>query len=420
MAVSISIHLGEEIRQTIGGVDIMFTGLFYALRQEGVKVTVTEWLTFMEALRQGLAHNSMIDFYYLARSVLIKSETQYDAFDRAFLHCFEGIETPAEIAEEVLKWLEKALPPLKVDEADRIKDPHWNLSELKQQLLDRLKEQNEEHHGGSYWIGTGGTSPFGHSGYHPAGVRIGGKSLNRSAVKVASERSYRDFRSDETLNTRQFELALRKLRLLSTTVDGERDVLDLDSTVDATGRNAGRLELIWTRGRKNNIKLLILMDSGGSMNTYQRLCSRLFNAANKSTHFKDLHFYYFHNCIYEAIFNDPFCLRRNSINTYDFLRQYNSDYRLIIVGDASMGPGELLMPYGALDWEADNEEPGLTWLQRLASHYEHAVWLNPIPKVRWSMVEGARTINLISQTFPMFELTLDGLNESIKKLRAKK
>ncbi len=398
----------------------MFTGLFYALRREGVKVTVTEWLTLMEALARGLANNSLTGFYYLARSVLVKSETGYDAFDRAFLRCFAGIETPPAITEEVLQWLENALPPLKVDPREKNPDLQWDLEELKKMLAERLAKQTEEHHGGSQWIGTGGTSPFGHSGYHPAGVRIGGESVNRSAVKVAAARAYRDFRSDETLNTRQFELALRRLRLFSTAVEGERDVLDLDATVEATGRNAGRLELVWTRGRKNNIKLLILMDSGGSMNPYQRLCSRLFNAANKSTHFRDLQFYYFHNCVYEVIFKDPFCIRKNSLSTYEFLRRYGPDYRLIMVGDASMAASELLMPYGALDWGAENEEPGLTWLQRLAGHFEHSVWLNPIPKDHWEMVEGARTIGLIREVFPMFELTLDGLHAAIKKLMVKK
>lgn len=398
----------------------MFTSLFYGLRREGVNVTLTEWLTLMEALRHGLANSSLINFYYLARSVLIKSETQYDAFDRAFLQCFKDIETPPEVTAEVLKWLENALPPLKMDRDGKRPDLQWSLDELKRKLAERLKEQAEQHHGGSYWIGTGGTSPFGHSGYHPAGVRIGGQSVNRSAVKVAAERAYIDFRSDETLNTRQFELALRKLRLLSTAVEGERDVLDLDATVDATGRNAGRLELVWTRGRRNKIKLIILMDSGGSMNAYQRLCSRLFNAANKSTHFRDLKFYYFHNCVYEFVFNDPICLRRNSTATYDFLRRYGSDYRLIVVGDASMGAGELLMPYGALEWGADNEEPGLKWLQRLAGHFEHSVWLNPIAKHYWGMVEGSPTIGLVREVFPMFELTLDGLNAAAKKLRVKR
>jgi uncharacterized protein with von Willebrand factor type A (vWA) domain len=398
----------------------MFNSLFYGLRREGVNITITEWLTLMEALQLGLANSSLINFYYLSRSVLIKSETQYDAFDRAFLQCFKDIETPPEITAEVLKWLQNARPPRKVDQADKNPDLQWSLEELKRKLAERLEQQKEQHHGGSKWIGTGGTSPFGHSGYHPAGVRIGGESVNRSAVKVAAERAYRDFRTDETLNTRQFELALRKLRLLSTAVEGERDVLDLDATVDATGRNAGLLELVWARGRKNKIKLIILMDSGGSMNAYQRLCSQLFNAANKSTHFRDLQFYYFHNCVYEVIYNDPFCMRRNSTGTFDFLRQFSSDYRLIVVGDASMASSELLMPYGAIDWDATNEEPGLNWMQRLAGHFEHSVWLNPIPKQYWGRVEGSRTIGITREVFPMYELTLDGLNAAIKKLRVKR
>ncbi len=374
----------------------------------------------MEALQKGLARNSLTGFYYLARSVLVKSETKYDAFDRAFLNYFDGVETPPQVTEQVLKWLENSLPPLKMAPGEKISGVDWSLDELRRALAERLAKQDGEHHGGSQWIGTGGTSPFGHSGYHPAGVRIGGESVNRSAVKIAAARAYRDFRSDETLSTRQFELALRKLRLLSTAVDGQKDVLDLDATIDATCRNAGRLELVWTRSRKNMVKLIILMDSGGSMNPYQRLCSRLFNAAHKSTHFRDLQFYYFHNCVYEVIFNDPFCLRRNSTSTYDFLRRYDPDYRLIIVGDASMGPGELFMPYGALDWGAENEEPGLDWLKKLAFHFEHSVWLNPIPRQYWDIVEGARTIRAIGEVFPMFELTLDGLNAAIKSLMSNK
>lgn len=398
----------------------MFIQFFYDLRREGIDVAPTEWIAFLQSLELGLARNSLTGFYYLARSVLVKSETKYDAFDRAFLLSFQGIETPPKVTREVLKWLENALPPLRVDKDAKRPDLNWSLDELKRQLAQRLAQQKEQHHGGSHWIGTGGTSPFGHSGYHPAGVRIGGESVNKSAVKVAQERAYRDFRTDETLTTRQFELALRKLRLLSTAVEGEPNVLDLEATVEATGRNAGRLELVWTRERKNRVKLIIIMDSGGSMNPYQRLCSRLFNAAHKSTHFQDLQFYYFHNCVYELVFTDPFCMRKNSMRTFDFLRRFDSDYRLVMVGDASMGPGELLMPYGALDWGAENEEPGLVWLKRLFDHFEHCVWLNPIPKPYWESVEGARTIGLIGEVVPMFELTLDGLNEAVKKLMVKK
>ena len=398
----------------------MFTGFFYTLRREGVQVSLTEWLSLMEALQKGLANDSLTGFYYLARSVLIKSESKYDAFDRAFLEYFEDVETPPTITEKVLQWLKKSLPPLKMTAAEKHPHTNWSLEELRRALAERLNKQDGEHHGGAHWIGTGGTSPFGHSGYNPAGMRIGGESLNRSAVKVASSRAFRDFRSDETLSTRQFELALRKLRLLSTAVEGEKDLLDLDATVDATGRSAGRLELVWARSRKNRVKLLILMDSGGSMNSHQRLCSRLFNAANKSTHFRDLQFYYFHNCVYEAVFKDPFCRRNNSLDTFALLRRYGSDYRLVVVGDASMGPGELLMPYGALDWGVENEEPGAKWLKRLAGHFEYSVWLNPIPKLYWGRAEGSYTIRAVKEIFPMFELTLDGLNDSIKALMSKK
>lgn len=398
----------------------MFTDFYYTLRREGVKVTITEWLTLMQALELGLALDSLTGFYYLARSVLIKSESQYDAFDRAFLKYFAGVETPPQVTDQVLKWLENSLPPLKMDPSQKTPQMDWDLDELRRQLADRLEKQDAEHHGGSKWIGTGGRSPFGHSGYHPAGVRIGGQSVNRSAVKVAAERNYRDFRTDETLTTRQFELALRKLRLLSTAVDGEKDILDLDATIDATGRNAGRLELVWARSRKNRVKLLVLMDSGGSMNIYHQLCSRLFNAANKSTHFRDLQFYFFHNCLYEVIYPDPMCRRSNAIETFEFLRRYGSDYRLVIVGDASMAPSELIRPFGAIDWWSESEEPGINWMRRLAEHFEYSAWLNPIPKARWKTDDGAYTISLLQQVFPMFDLTIDGLNNAIKALISKK
>ncbi|MEW6275674.1 MAG: VWA domain-containing protein [Bacillota bacterium] len=398
----------------------MFTGFFYALREEGVPVSLTEWMTLMEALNQGLAGASLRGFYHLARAVLVKSEAYYDRFDLAFCRYFEGVETSPELAEKVAKWLEKALPPLPVDPRQRRPFAPWDLEEMRRALEERLARQKEEHHGGSYWIGTGGTSPFGHSGYHPAGLRIGGESVNRSAVKVAAERRYRDFRTDETLSTRQFEIALRKLRALSQNVDAPKDELDVDATIDATCRNAGRLELIWGRPRKNVIKLILMIDSGGSMTPYSRLCGRLFNAASKVNHFKDIKFYYFHNCVYQTIFLDPFCRANASVPTEEVLRNAGSDYRLIIVGDASMAPSELLMVGGAIDWTAYNEEPGLTWLQRLAAHFPCAAWLNPIPKAYWPTTEGRDTISIIGQVFPMFELTVEGLEQAVKVLKTKR
>ena len=398
----------------------MFTAFFYTLRQEGVPVSLTEWLTFLEALDKGLAGASLNGFYSLARAVLVKSEAYYDRFDLAFFRFFQGIETSPELAEKVSRWLEKNLPPLRVGPGQRRPYQPWDLEEMRRALEERLARQKEEHHGGSYWIGTGGTSPFGQSGYHPGGLRIGGESVNRSAVKVAAERRYRDFREDETLSTRQFELALRKLRALSQNVDGPRDELDVDATIDATCKKGGRLELVWRRPRKNTIRLVLMMDSGGSMNPYSRLCSRLFNAAKKVGHFRDLQFYYFHNCIYQSLYLDPFCRPNFSVPTQEVLRSLGRDYRLIIVGDASMAPSELFMAGGAISWSVYNEEPGVVWLKRLAAAFPYAAWLNPIPKEYWGGTEGQDTISAISQIFPMFELTVEGLEQAVKVLKAKK
>lgn len=397
----------------------MFTDFFYILRDEGVPVSLTEWMTLMEALHKGLAGGSLNGFYHLARSVLVKSEIYYDRFDMSFYRYFKGIETSPELAERVAKWLEKSLPPLKIDAQKRQPYMPWDLEEMRKALEERLAQQKEEHHGGGHWVGTGGTSPFGHSGYHPAGIRIGGESVYQSAVKVAAERRYRDFRTDETLSTRQFEVALRKLRQLSNNNEGPKDELDLEGTIDATCQNAGRLELVWERPKKNLIKLILLMDSGGSMNPYSRLCSQLFNAASKVSHFKDTRFYYFHNCVYDRLYFDPYCRDDASVPTMEVLNNLSQDYRLIVVGDASMSPGELLMVGGIIYWKEYNEEPGLTWLQRLSNHFKHAVWLNPIPSKYWNVVLGHETIKIVSRVFPMAELTVDGLDQAVKALKVK-
>jgi len=398
----------------------MFINFFYLLRDYGVPASITEWMTMMETLSRGMAFSSLTGFYYLARSILVKSEAYFDRYDLAFTQYFGKIESLEELAEKILEWLENALPPLKISPEERRQFEEWNLEELRKELEKRLQEQTEEHHGGSYWVGTGGTSRFGHSGYHPAGIRIGGRSVNRSAVQVAAERKFRDFRHDETLGVRQFELALRRLRLLSSKVDGPKDELDVEETINATGKKGGLLELVWTRSRKNTIKIALLMDSGGSMNPYMKVCSQLFTAVNRATHFKDMQFFYFHNCIYERIFQDLMCQPRTSIKTEDFLKTVGPEYKVIIVGDASMAPSELTMAGGAINWNYNNKEPGIIWLQRLADHFTHAVWLNPIPKDYWELTEGAYTIALIKKLFPMYELTLEGLEQAVKKLQVKK
>ncbi|HBW37071.1 VWA domain-containing protein [Desulfosporosinus sp. BICA1-9] len=402
----------------------MYTNFFYTLRREGIPVSITEWLTLMEALSVGLADSSLSGFYYLARAILVKSESHFDQYDLAFQKYFQGIETPAQLLDQVSKWMENPLPPKMFSEEERnellkkLGLPDWE--SLKAALEERLRTQDGAHHGGGNWIGTGGTSAFGHSGFHPGGVRIGGESYGQSAVKVASERNYRDYRSDETLGVRQFEVALRKLRQFSTRLDGLKDQLDLDDTIDETCKNAGRLKLVWTRPRKNSVKVIVLMDVGGSMTPYANICSQLFSAVHKSSHFKDLKFYYFHNCIYDLLYLDASNNPRKAVKTEDILSSLSSDYRVVIIGDAAMAPSELMMSDGNIYWGLGNEEPGITWLQRIAKKFPYNVWLNPLPEKYWDRVHGYQTLKIVRDIFPMFELTLEGLDWAIKKLMVRK
>lgn len=397
----------------------MFTRFFYYLKDFGVPVSMNEWQSLMEALEKGMAGSSLTGFYYLCRAILIKTEAHYDRFDMAFASFFNDIETPEGLPDKIWEWLNKELPKKEVTEEMRRNHRQLELEEMKRMLAERLAEQTEQHHGGNKWVGTQGTSPFGHSGYHPGGFRIGGESQNLSAVKVAGMRRFQEFRTDETLGIRQFQVALRKLRQFTTKLDGAKDELDIDGTVDQTCKNAGRLELVWDRPRENGIKLLLLMDAGGSMVTYSRLCNQLFTAVNKSNHFKDLKTFYFHNCIYDWLYHDPACYRNEYIDTKYVLNTYSSDYRVIILGDASMASYELMRPGGVIDWELYNDLAGIEWFQRIRQHFEYSVWLNPIPKKYWNYMDGAYTINKIGEVFPMEELTVEGLENSIKKLKSR-
>ncbi len=402
----------------------MFTNFFYQLRREGVPVSITEWMTLMEALNVGLAESSLSGFYYLARAVLVKSENHFDQYDLAFQRYFQGIETPEQLLDQVSKWMENPLPAKMFSEEERnellnkLGLPDWE--SLKAALEERLRTQDGPHHGGGNWIGTGGTSQFGHSGFHPGGIRIGGQAHGQSAVKVAAERNYRDYRSDKTLGVRQFEVALRRLRQFSTRLEGVKDQLDLDSTIDETCQNAGRLKLVWTRPRKNTVKVIVLMDVGGSMAPYAKICSQLFSAVHKSSHFKDLKFYYFHNCIYDLLYLDASSNPSKAVKTEDVMRSLSMDYKVVIIGDASMAPSELMMIDGNIFWNLGNEEPGITWLDRLAKKFPYNVWLNPIPEKHWDRVHGYQTIKMVRNIFPMYELTLEGLDGALKKLMVRK
>lgn len=393
----------------------MFIDFMLCLRAEGLDVSLDEWLSLMEALDQGLAAGSLLEFYYLCRNVLVKTEADYDKFDQAFAKYFQGVESSGQLPEELWNWLNEG--ELERDINDR---PDWakkyGFEELMNMFRERLAEQKEKHDGGNYWIGTGGTSAMGHGGYNPAGIRVGGEGRHQSAVKVAGERNFRDFRQDKELDIRQFQMAFRKLRQFSTRVDAARTELDVDATIDATCENAGMLKLVYERPRKNTVKLLLLIDSDGSMSQYGRLVNQLFQALHQSTHLKDLRTYYFHNCIYDHLYTTPQCRRGEWVDTEWVFSNLDSEYKVILVGDAAMAPYELLSRGGCNDWYTFNEEPGIEWLEKFSRHYKKVIWLNPIKEERWAHAWGSRTISEVCKVFPMFELTLDGLDRGIQRL----
>ncbi len=394
----------------------MFITFFYLLRARGLKVSLNEWMVLIEALDKGLCSASLIDFYHLCRSILVKSEADYDKFDMAFAEFFKGIETPADIPDEIWKWLDEEIKIPEGFEKDYEDFVKHNLEELQRMLKERIAEQKEKHCGGNYWVGTGGTSVFGHGGYNPQGIRIGGQGRHKTAVQVAQERNFKDFRQDNILDTRQFQMAFKKLRQFSTRLGGVKNELDIDGTVNETCDHAGMLRLVWDRPRQNAVKLLILFDSDGSMMPYSRLCSALFQAANKSNHFKDLKVFYFHNCIYEKLYTDPYCRRGHWIDTEWVFKNLGSEYKVIFIGDAAMAPTELMSRGGNCYVGLYNEIPGIDWLNRFIQKYPKHVWLNPIPKAEWDHTYGSFTILKIKEKFPMFELTIEGLEAGIKKL----
>jgi uncharacterized protein with von Willebrand factor type A (vWA) domain len=400
----------------------MFVNFFFLLKNEGVPVSITEWMTLMEALVREMTGGSLTNFYYLARAVLVKSEAFFDAYDRAFHRCFHGIQEHPLIRKEVEEWLNNPLPPLHLtpEEKKRLEQKlhKLNLEDLKKSFEERLKEQKEAHHGGSKWVGTGGTSPYGHSGYHPSGIRVGGQSRKKSALQVAAERNYQEYRRDETLGIRQFSVALRRLRQFSTRLEGPKTELDIEETINETCHQAGHLKLVWTRPRKNAIKLLLLMDVGGSMTPYSRLCSQLFSAVHQAAHFKDFQYYFFHNAIYDQLYTTGYLNPNQTISTDYLLNNLSSDYKVILIGDAAMAPSELTAVGGAIYWGMYNEKPGLEWLKKFKRNFSHLVWLNPIPKEHWSHIHGNETIQMVKKVFPMFPLSLEGLDQAVKNLLA--
>lgn len=397
----------------------MFLEFFYLLRARGLDVSINEWMTLVEALDKGLAKASLTGFYHLCRSILIKTESDYDKFDQVFAEYFKGIETPEDLPEEFWKWLEEGDIERALDDLGDKELFAKELDELLRMFEERIKEQKERHDGGNYWIGTGGTSTMGRGGYNPAGIRVGGRSRHKTALQVAGERNFKDFREDTILDIRSFQMAFRKLRQYSSRVDGQERVLDVDKTVDETCDNGGLLSLAYEKPRKNTVKVLLLIDSEGSMLPYSRLCNRLFQAVSRSNHFKDLKIYYFHNAIYDQLYTTPHCKLRDSVETTWVFNRLDADYKVIFVGDAAMAPSELYRPGGNAIIGLFNRETGMEWFQKFKKRFKKQIWLNPIEKSSWEYIYGSRTIHDIGEVFPMFELTLDGLEKGIKKLLVK-
>ncbi len=386
----------------------MFYNLFHSLRRHGVPVTFNEWLVLQNALSENLADSSLTRFYYLSRAIMVKTEAHFDKFDQAFLECFGHIES----SEELLRIIEEHLlrmPPLELTEEEKRMVEALDLEEVRKRFLDQLKNQDDEPHvGGNKAIGVRGRSPYGAWGYNPAGVRIGQhESRLRSAIQIAEKRAFKNYRDDVALDTRSMKTALSYIRQVVR--EGPKDSLDVDGTIDATCRNAGELEFIWERAKKKRIKLMLLMDAGGTMNPHTELVSRLFSAAKDIV--KDLQFYYFHNCIYQELYTD--ISQMIAVPTRKILDQTNRNYKVILVGDAYMAPSELMSPNGAIDYWYRNDRPGIEWLMDVRKRFRKAVWLNPEPSAWWASVPSTR---IIQKIFPMYELTLEGMRAGARAL----
>jgi len=388
----------------------MLIDFFYTLRSAGLPVTIPEYLGLLEALRHGLIGQSIDEFYQLSRMTLVKNESHYDKFDRAFAAYFNGVESLADLTKDIpLDWLRKRLEKhLSPEEMAKIQQLGWD--EMMERLKKLLEEQKERHEGGSKWIGTGGTSPFGAYGYNPQGVRVGqDRSRHRSAVKVWDQRQFRDYDDSIELGTRNIKVALRRLRRFAR--EGAHEELDLDDTIHSTAANAGMLDIKMVPERHNNVKVLLLMDVGGTMDDHIHRVEELFSAAKSE--FKHLDFYYFHNCVYDFVWKNN--LRRGSerLQTVDLLRKYNKDYKLIFVGDATMSPYEILQPGGSSEY--NNQEPGAAWLQRLTHTFPKFVWINPEPQGVWGYRQSIAIIqDLMNQR--MFPLTVVGLESAMRLL----
>ncbi|NBY33985.1 MAG: VWA domain-containing protein [Betaproteobacteria bacterium] len=392
----------------------MLIDFFYTLRAAKLPVSVKEYLTLLEALQANVVGpnsdaSSMDDFYHLSRMILVKDEKHFDKFDKAFGAYFKGVEMLTDFTADVpLEWLKKTLEnELTPEQKAAIEKMGWD--ELMETLKKRLEEQKERHQGGNKWIGTGGTSPFGNGGYNPQGIRIGGKGGNKSAIKVWEQRAYQDYDDAVELGTRNIKVALRRLRRFAR--EGAEDQFDLDNTIRSTAANAGYLDIKMRPERHNHVKVLLLMDVGGTMDEHVARVEELFSAVKGE--FKHLEFFYFHNCVYDFLWKNNRRRFAEKFDTWDVIRKYNKDHKLIFVGDATMSPYEILQPGGSVEY--NNEEAGAEWLQRLTHAYPKFAWINPEPLGVWQY---RQSISIIQQLVSnrMFPLTLKGLEDAMRML----
>lgn len=387
----------------------MLIDFLYELRSRGLHVSTHEWMALMEGMALGLHESSLDGFYRLSRSLCVKDVAKYDAFDEAFLAYFKDVHADAlALTQELLRWLENPVVPRPLTDEERAMIQSMDLEQVRALFEQRLREQRGRHDRGPRWVGTGGTSPFGNGGTNPNGIRVGGAGGARSAMQIAGERRYRGYRKDVVLDVRQIDVALRDLRQLGR--EGATEELDLDETVDETCRNAGELELVFRPPRRNRVKLILMMDVGGSMDPYAELMSRLFTAASRAGRFAKFRSYYFHNCVYDRVYEDAHF--KDGIHVGDLMATSDRDEKLVMVGDAWMHPGELLQPGGAIFYSQQNRHAGIDWLRRLSEHFRRSAWLNPEPKRFWKQ----STIEIIAGIFPMWQLSIAGIEGAVRYL----
>ena len=389
----------------------MFLDLFYGLRKEGVPVSIQEWRMLMTALERGLHGSNLLSFYHLSRATLVKSEIYFDAFDRVFASVFHGVEGELSLSDELEQWLNDPKQFDGLTDEQRAQLERLDADELMRKFLETLDQQDERHDGGGRWVGTGGHSPFGHGGEHPTGIRVGGESRSRSAMKVAEDRRFEDYRTDSTLDLRQTKVALKRLRHL--TRSGPYDHLDIDESVNETCKNGGDIEVVFSKEKRNNMRLLLLMDVGGTMDPYHAPVSRLVTALHEERGLRDFRAYYFHNCIYDTLGKTARLYAGEPVPTGELFRVLDERWRVLIVGDAAMHPAELMNPRGNINPRYESETRGVDWLVRISNYFDRTVWLNPDPPKIWGH---SQTCQIIQRFFPMFHLSVDGIEEAVRAL----